>query len=164
MLTSCCQTFISPVLADDHHRHYYTIEIEGFIMSDFERLELASVETGTRIIVKAGEEPEAFTYTFDVREAGDRPYCELTQTNPDGTTVGPAMAILEGTGQWTTPEQNPVQRGDIMAGKPHQALALSIGWGALRLGGSVIISDREEPLDRYELRPECTAITLRQAE
>lgn len=133
-------------------------------MPGIERLKLATVEAGATIQVKASEDPEAYLYSFTVLEPGEMPYCDFSQTSPDGSIIGPVNALLEGTGDWTTPEQNPCQRSDPAMGRPWQERAMSIGWGALHLGGFVVALDATErekmPKDRYELLPEVTKITL----
>ena len=133
-------------------------------MADVERLELSALKYGERIRVTAGDAPDAFLYEFMVVEPGKLPHCDLTQTNPDGSIVGPARVVLEGTGQWTTPEQNPCQRGDVLAGNPHQEIAMSIGEGLLCLGGYVIVLEATDTnkvtIDRYQLMPEVSRITI----
>ncbi len=127
-----------------------------------ERLVLSTVKAGETITAVAGQEPEAYSYDFKVIEAGERPTCDLTQTGPDGATVGPSPVVLEGSGNWTTPEQNPVQANDPVWGRPRQELAMSIGWGMVRIGGFICIAsaDLSAPLERAYLQPECTDIRL----
>jgi len=133
-------------------------------MPKVERLELATLKTGDNVRVKAGNEPEAFIYDFTVVEPGELPYCDFKQISPNGEEIGPASEVLEGSGQWTTPDQNPCQRGDVLAGKPHQEIATTIGWGRLRLGDFVMVLDatgpKETRRDRYQLVPECTEIIV----
>lgn len=89
------------------------------------------------------------------------PLGELMQINPDGTTVGPGEAILEGCGRWTTVDQNPMQRGDVLLGLRRQELAMTIGYGVLFVGGLIVVRDPADNTGgRYELQPACTDIIL----
>ena len=64
-------------------------------------LELKSVKCGETIHVRAGEEPKAYLYDFEVLEFGEMPKCNFTQTSPGGELVGPFVVYVEGTGDWT---------------------------------------------------------------
>lgn len=128
---------------------------------EVERVELETLEGGRKINVIAGVDPlERYIYDFTIIEPGNRPVCELVQTSPDGASIGPiGRVILEGAGIWTTPEQNPLQRGDVVMGIPRQERALSIGWGALYIGGFMTIVD-PVARDRYYLQPAITSIDV----
>ncbi|MDB5170437.1 MAG: hypothetical protein JWO35_131 [Candidatus Saccharibacteria bacterium] len=124
-----------------------------------ESVNLSDLTEGNIIKVTAGVDDEAYGYSFTVLESGDTPRCMLEQTSPDGSVVGPAEVILEGTGSWTTPEQNPVQRGSIVSAR--QDYALSIGRGMLNTGCSLVILTPEPTnRQRFELMPECTTIEI----
>lgn len=126
-----------------------------------ERLNLDTLQTGDSVTLVAGEEPEAYSYVFTVREPGEMPLCDLTQINPDGSSVGPGAAVLQGCGRWTTEAQNPMQRADWFIGRPRQEIAMSIGYGVLFVGGFIIVSEPGNHTgDRFQLQPECTDIRL----
>lgn len=88
-------------------------------------------------------------YDLHVIRDGEQPLCLMTQTYPEGQT-GPTKVILEGTGFWTTPKENPVQT---------QQKAMSIAFGRVIEGGHIVIS---HPIERKRvyLVPECAEIQV----
>jgi hypothetical protein len=123
--------------------------------------ELDKLKTDEVIRAIAGVGEETFTYDFKVIEPGEKPLCELKQTDTRGNIVGPVNAILEGSGRWTTPKQNPVQNGDWLFGRPQQDKAMNIFWGHIYTGGFLVISNPDETVyDRVVLQPECSEILL----
>ena len=90
-----------------------------------ERINLSEVSVGQAIIVRTGKGDHSFTYTFRVDKPGTCPICFLKETDSTDTVTAGGDFILEGTGKWTTREQNPVQT---------QMHAFSIDFGALNVG------------------------------
>lgn len=132
-------------------------------MADIERLTLSTLKAGDSVTTTAGQVPDAYRYKFTVIEPGEMPLCDLMQTDPSGAVVGPAKAILQGSGRWTTEQQNPMQRADWLVGRQRQKIALSIGYGLLSTGDYVIISEPGNTTgNRLQLQPECTAISIDQ--
>lgn len=129
-------------------------------MPAFEQVILETMEVGESVHVVAGSDPDtAYQYDFIIVEKGEQPICELVQTSPDGTVVGPGRAIVQGAGRWTTERQNPMQRADWFVGRPYQEKALTIGYGVLFVGGLIVLRDPNKPQDIYRLEPACTQIT-----
>lgn len=106
-----------------------TPEQSGLMDIDFE-----NVIAGETIHITTGEAEEAHRYEFQIKEAGEWPKGMLTEYGPGGSVVGPLPIRLDGCGRWTTPEENPVQNGDPLAGKPHQERAFSFNAWGLRTG------------------------------
>lgn len=129
-------------------------------MTNNERINLGSLKPGDSLQVKTGPEP-LFTYDVRVVEAGEMPKCEITQKNEQGeVTARPTLAILEGTGHWTTPEQNPMQLADWSIGRQRQDKAMSIDYGGLNIGGFLVVREPEKDASgRIYLTPECTEFT-----
>lgn len=122
-----------------------------------ESLELETLQAGSRLRIIAGDNPRAYGYDFLVLEAGERPHCLVMQTSPDGRLVGPSEVTLEGTGRWTTRQENPVQ---TQFGE-----AFTISWGYVSLGGLLSVIDRNAPKPRgvngrYHLQPACNRIEV----
>ncbi len=122
-----------------------------------ESLDLKELQVGSRVVVLAGTDPsDTYRYDFLVCEPGEKPKCLFMQTAPDGELSPVADVILEGTGNWTTREQNPVQK---------QATAMSIFHGGMSLGGYAMILDphAEWPIGRngrYQLMPRVSSIEV----
>jgi len=130
-------------------------------MATNERLILDTLRAGDSVTMVAGEEPDTYQYIFTVQNPGKMPLCHLTQINPDGSSVGPGEAILEGCGRWTTERENPMQRADWFVGRPRQEIAMSIGYGVLFVGGFIMVSEPGNHTgDRFRLEPACTDIVL----
>lgn len=130
-------------------------------MADIEQLTLSTLKTGDSVTTTAGLAPDAYTYKFTVVEPGEMPICDLVQTDPAGVVIGPAKAVLQGSGRWTTEQQNPMQRADWFVGRQRQEVAMSIGYGLLTTSEFVIISEPGDTTgDRLRLEPECTAISI----
>ncbi len=125
-------------------------------------IDLGTLNVGETLHANETEKKGLFSYEFRIIELGERPICDLTQTGPDGSLVGPAPVILEGTGHWTTPAQNPTQRGDPLMGKPHQWEAMTISWGRVSVGGLLVFTGFEDKKrgDRYYLMPATTELKL----
>lgn len=121
-------------------------------MTNFEQLNLITLQEGDLVRVIAGEEQRSYKYDFLVIKPGKKPECFLTQTNPNGVVVGPITVILEGMGEYLTQDENPVQW-------PGQ---ITINHGTMRKGGFVIANDPNEKWGsgRVELMPACTAIEV----
>lgn len=81
-----------------------------------------------RTILKDGR--NEYRYDPRVIKDGEQPLCLMTQTYPEGQTR-PTKVILEGTGFWTTREENPPQI---------QQKAMSIAFGRVMEGGYIVIS------------------------
>lgn len=91
-----------------------------------DRIEFSQLRNGDTLHITLGETEEAFRYEFVVDDVSEKwPNGTLKEIRPDGTIVGPLPFSLRGCGIWTTPRENPVQNGDVLAGKSHQEYAFS---------------------------------------
>lgn len=95
------------------------------------QLQLSTLAVGDLVIATAGRGPAIYIYQFNVLVAGEKPVCALRQIRPDGYIRGPHRVTLEGTGIWTTRDQNPVQ-----SFSPEKQM--STVWGSLYVGGFII--------------------------
>lgn len=92
------------------------------------RLNLSSLKQDAALQVVVRDKGKPFTYDLKVLAPGEIPRCDMTQTDPEGNTVGPAEVFLEGAGNWTTSAQNPAQS---------QEKGLSIYFGHVYTGGEL---------------------------
>ncbi len=135
--------------------------------SRVEVLVLKTLEKGAVFDLKAKEDPDRFgrhsdqeySYRFLVIEPAEMPICQITETNQVGV-VRSAIAQVEGSGIWTTPSENPTQMGDPLFGKPHQDIALSIGYGRLSVGSFLVINNPKESGKRLVFNVRCQEINL----
>ena len=116
-----------------------------------DRLVLETLAKGDIITVTCGV-GSTYIYRFEVVDPGKLPTCVMMQTDPTGKEIGPSTVVLEGTGSWTTKQQNPVQ--DNWFGQQY-----TIGFGMLHVGGTLSVLDREGESGRWELLPACTKIS-----
>lgn len=97
-----------------------------------ERLELKALKVGDVVRIVTGPEGDAWTYTFRVTEMGNQwPTGMLSAIVPDGTVTEEVEFTLHGTGNWTTPSQNPVQDRMLQRG-------FSSYWESVRVGDLVV--------------------------
>lgn len=129
-------------------------------MINCERVNLGALSEGTLFQVKIGL--SLSTFAIRIIEPGLMPRCEITQLNQDGTIIaGPTVAVLEGSGCWTAPEQNPTQRGDYLFNRPYLPKAMSIDYGGLRTGHLLVAHDpKRTDNSRVYFQPACTEITF----
>ncbi len=99
-----------------------------------ERLSVETLIIDQTLNVQVGPDP-LLIYRFQVRSdlAGRYPLCVLTQLDAEGNLMaGPATVLLEGSGRWTTREQNPVQTQDR---------ALTPDYGGINVGSYLTVLD-----------------------
>ncbi len=77
-----------------------------------ERIELNTIAPGDILRITTGIGESAFRYTFVAETQGAWPRGQLEELRPDGSIVGPFRVALQGSGRWTTRQQNPVQIQD----------------------------------------------------
>lgn len=130
-------------------------------MVSAELIIISDLKKGNEMLLTAGKYPDEYKYHFKLMEASNMPLCELMQTDPFGDSVGPFSVVLQGSGNFTTLAQNPMQRADWFNRRAQQDIAMSIGYGVLRLGGFIIIKDPDDYTgDILQLQPEITAIDV----
>ena len=123
-------------------------------------LVLKALKKGDVVIAECGNTPEKYTYRFDVIEPGERLVCDLVQTGPEGKSIGPQRVTLQGTGAWTTEEQNPTQRWDwLFSRHPRCVKMITIAYGMLYVGDTLVIVHVDSN-EQYELLPACTKIYI----
>lgn len=124
------------------------------------RLNFETLEDGNLIQINTDSQPLS-SYEVRVVKQGSPLLCELTQKDQFGKIIaGPAEANLVGCGHWTTPVQNPTQRGDYLFGRPYQERALTINYSELFVGGLLVISDPSQPQSRMTLPLSCTEFNV----
>lgn len=79
---------------------------------DIERINLDTLKIGDEVTIKTGADDNAWTYHFVVEEAGQWPKGKLIGFAPDGSETESVDFSLHGAGNWTTRQQNPVQKQD----------------------------------------------------
>lgn len=122
-------------------------------MATCESLRLETLKSKSKFRIKTEEEngTGVFSYEFEVVEPGEHPICVITEKNKRGKIVGRGLGILEGTGSWTTRNQNPVQTQDR---------AFTIGHGGVRVGGLICVL-HPQTRTRYMFEFPCSRIVLR---
>lgn len=105
--------------------------------------------------VIAGVGSNAYRYTFDVLEHGEEPICELTQTSPGGSTVGPGRVKLLGSGLYVLTGRNLFGPG---GGYAFELSRMQVSTGIIRVGAEVVIDTMTDDFGKLVLQPEITAI------
>jgi hypothetical protein len=77
-----------------------------------ERLSLDQLRPGDVVTITTGTDDEAWRYVFTVTETGRWPDGTLKAVAPDGSETETVGFSLHGAGNWTTRQQNPVQKQD----------------------------------------------------
>lgn len=75
-----------------------------------ERLPSTDLHEGDVLVITTGEGENAWTYHFVVEVTGNWPSGRLQATAPDGSQTSEEQFSLHGAGNWTTPQENPVQK------------------------------------------------------
>lgn len=112
------------------------------LLERLDRVVLAELRDGDVVHIVTGDEDlETYSYDFVVTRSGEHPVGIIKSYAPitGGLVSDPVEFMLQGTGRWTTRDENPLQK---------QELVLSSCFDSLLVGGFVVGSAPESPNDR----------------
>lgn len=105
-----------------------------------EEIRLDELRAGDVLSITTGVGSEAFLYDFTVLKTGNWPVGYFQETDPSGSVTGSDVFMLQGSGIWTTRQQNPVQT---------QETAFSSSFDSLAIGSFMVASSPESPAERF---------------
>lgn len=121
-------------------------------ISSADYLSLETLRRGDVLHILTEGDGQAYSYSFTVADRGEAPLGTLVETLPEGTPGPDANFRLEGAGNWTDRDQNPVQT---------QSRAFTPAWGEVYVGGLLFgtLADAE-PRERLNLVRPITRLAL----